>query len=260
MIMGQSIDRQDGRRKVLGQAKYSAEFQVPDLAHAVLVQSTIAAGKITGVDTSKARAMPGVLEVMTADNAEKLNLNGGAQQAVRFPLLQSNDVLYNGQHVAVVIAETLRQAQAAAAKVVVRYKPEEAVTMMDAVLHQAYVPKHFDNGRSKADTKIGDPDAAMQGAAARVDATYITPIEHHNPMEPHATIAQWDGDRLTVWTATQGITRRARDVGESVRSAQGKRHRHLSVRRWRIWLQGQHLAAGYSDGDGGAPRQTSGET
>jgi xanthine dehydrogenase YagR molybdenum-binding subunit len=206
MIVGQSIDRQDGRRKVLGQAKYAAEFQAPGMAHAVLVQSTVAAGKITGIDTAKARAMPGVLEILTADNADKLNLQGGAQQTVRFPLLQNNDVLYNGQHVAVVIAETLQQAHAAAAKVVVRYSPEEAVTMMESVLNQAYEPKQFDNGRSKPDTRIGDPDAAMQDAAARVEATYTTPIEHHNPMEPHATIAQWDGDRLTVRTATQGIS------------------------------------------------------
>jgi xanthine dehydrogenase YagR molybdenum-binding subunit len=206
MIVGQSIDRQDGRRKVLGQAKYAAEFRAAGMAHAVLVQSTIAAGKVTGIDTGKARAMPGLLDIITSDNADKLNVTGGAQQTVLFPLLQSNDVLYNGQHLAVVVAATLQQAQAAAAKIVVRYKPGEAVTTMEAVLGQAYVPKKFDNGRSEPDTKIGDPDAAMQAAAARVEATYLTPIEHHNPMEPHATIAQWDGDRLTVRTATQGIT------------------------------------------------------
>jgi xanthine dehydrogenase YagR molybdenum-binding subunit len=206
MIVGQSIDRLDGRRKVLGQAKYAAEDQPTGMAHAVLVQSTIAAGTITGIDTATARAMPGVLEILTADNADKLNLKEAAQQSVPFPLLQGNDVLYSGQHVAVVIANTLQQAQAATAKVVVRYKTAEAVTQMDAVLNQAYAPKKFDNGRSKADTSIGDPDGAMQGAAARVDATYTTPIEHHNPMEPHATIAQWDGDRLMVRTATQGIS------------------------------------------------------
>jgi xanthine dehydrogenase YagR molybdenum-binding subunit len=77
---------------------------------------------------------------------------------------------------------------------------------MDGVLDQAYTPKHFDNGRSKPDSKVGDPDGAMTGAAARIEATYTTPIEHHNPMEPHATIAAWQGDKLTVWTATQGIS------------------------------------------------------
>ena len=205
MIVGQSINRMDGRRKVLGQAKYAAEAQADGMAHAVLVQSNIAAGTIIGIDLTKARTMPGVLDILTADNADKLNLKD-TSHIVPFPLLQGKDVLYNGQHVAVVIADTLQHAQAAAAKVVVRYKPGEATITMESALSQAYVPKQFDNGRSKADTRIGDPDAAMNGAAAVVDATYVTPIEHHNPMEPHATIARWDGDKLTVRTATQGIS------------------------------------------------------
>jgi xanthine dehydrogenase YagR molybdenum-binding subunit len=77
---------------------------------------------------------------------------------------------------------------------------------MDAVLDQAYPPKHFRNGERPPDSRRGDPDAAFDSAAAKVDATYVTPVEHHNPMEPHATIARWDGDRLTVWTATQGVS------------------------------------------------------
>jgi xanthine dehydrogenase YagR molybdenum-binding subunit len=206
MIVGQGIDRLDGRLKVLGQAKYAAEFKINGMAHAVLVQSTISAGKVTGIDTARALGMPGVLEILTPDNAEKLNLKGGAQQTVKAPLLQGNDVFFNGQHVAVVIAETLQQAQAAAARIVVRYRPSEAVTTMESVLSEAYKPKQFNNGRSEADTSVGDPDGAMQGAAARVDSSYVTPVEHHNPMEPHATIAHWEGDRLTVTTATQAIT------------------------------------------------------
>jgi xanthine dehydrogenase YagR molybdenum-binding subunit len=206
MNVGQSIDRLDARRKVQGKATYAAEFVIPNTVHAVLVQSTVAAGKISGIDTSSAQAMPGVLAIITNDNAEKLHHDAKAQQTVAFPLLQNNDVLYNGQHIAVVVANTLQQAQRAAEKLAARYQTAEAVTSMDGVLDQAYEPKAFDNGRSKATSKVGDPDSAANGAAARVDATYETPIEHHNPMEPHATIAAWDGDRLTVWTATQGIS------------------------------------------------------
>ena len=110
---------------------------------------------------------------------------------------------FNGQHVAVVVAQTLDQADAAAALVRVRYRRDEPVTSMDAVLAQAYPPR---NGERPPDSRRGDPDAAFDAAAATVDATYITPMEHHNPMEPHATIARWDGNRLTVWTATQGIS------------------------------------------------------
>ncbi|MFZ0020148.1 MAG: xanthine dehydrogenase family protein molybdopterin-binding subunit [Acetobacteraceae bacterium] len=204
--IGQGIDRVDGRLKVIGRAHYAAEFTVPDVVHAVLVQSTIGAGAITGFDLVAAQKMPGVLAIITPDNAPKLHTQGGAQQTVRAPLLQDRDIHYNGQHVAVVVAETLEQADAAGALVRVQYRRDEPITSMDAVLDQAYAPKNFRNGERSPDSRRGDPDAAFDGAAVKVDATYITPIEHHNPMEPHATIARWDGNRLTVWTATQGIS------------------------------------------------------
>jgi xanthine dehydrogenase YagR molybdenum-binding subunit len=201
--IGQGIDRVDGRLKVTGQARYAAEFAVPDVVHAVLVNSTIGAGAITGFDLAAAQAMPGVLAIITPDNAPKLRIGS---QSVRAPLLQDRDIHFNGQHIAVVVAETQDQADAAASLVRVRYRRDEPVTSMDAVLGQAYTPKSFRNGTRPADSRRGDPDSAFDDAAAKVDATYITPIEHHNPMEPHATIARWDGNRLTVWTATQGIS------------------------------------------------------
>ena len=204
--IGQGIDRVDGRLKVTGQARYAAEFAVPDVVHAVLVSSTIGAGAITGFDLAAARAMPGVLAIITPDNAPKLQINGGSQQSVHAPLLQDRDIHFNGQHVAVVVAETLEQADAAASLVRVRYRRDEPVTSMDVVLGQAYTPKSFRNGTRPADSRRGDPDSAFDGGAVKVDATYITPIEHHNPMEPHATVARWDGNRLTVWTATQAIS------------------------------------------------------
>src|ERR1700720_1656818 len=106
MIVGQSIDRRDARLKVRGQAKYAAEFELPNMAYAALVQSTIAAGKVIAIDTSVARAMPGVLDIITTENADKLQMRDASRQTVTFPLLQSNDILYNGQHIGLVIAET----------------------------------------------------------------------------------------------------------------------------------------------------------
>ncbi len=206
MFVGQSIDRRDAHLKVRGQAKYAGEFKLANMAYAVLVQSTIAAGSVIGFNTATAREMSGVIDIITTENADKLQVRAAAQQTVLFPLLQSNEVLFNGQHLGIVIAETSGQARAAAAKVAVRYQPAEAVTMMDAALGQAYAPKNFRNGQTTADSKTGDPDAAFAAAAVHVDATYQTPIEHHNPMEPHVTIADWNGDQLTVWTATQGIS------------------------------------------------------
>lgn len=204
--IGQGIDRLDGRLKVTGRARYAAEFAVPDAVHAVLVQSTIGAGTITGFEIDRARGMPGVLAIITPDNAPKLPMTGGPQQMVKAPLLQDLSIHYNGQHVAVVVAQTLEQADAAGAQVRVRYQRQEPVTSMDAVLAQAYPPKNFRNGQRPPDSRRGDPGAAFDGASIKLEATYITPIEHHNPMEPHATIARWDDGRLTVWTATQAIS------------------------------------------------------
>ena len=206
MIVGQSVDRRDAHLKVRGQATYAGEFSLPKMAYAVLVQSTISAGKVIGFDSSVAGQMPGVIDIITTDNADKLQVRAAAQQTVLFPLLQSNEVLYNGQHIGIVIAETSAQARAAAAKISVRYEPAEAVTIMDEAVTQAYEPKHFRNGQTTADSKTGDPDTAFAASPVKLDATYKTPIEHHNPMEPHVTIANWEGDRLTVWTATQGIS------------------------------------------------------
>jgi xanthine dehydrogenase YagR molybdenum-binding subunit len=204
--IGQPIDRVDGELKVTGRAKYAAEFALPEVAHGVLVQSTVGAGEITGFDLARAKAMPGVLAIITPENAPKLSTKGGTQQTIRAPLLQDMRVLYNGQHIAVVVADTLDRAAEAAAQVRVRYRRDEPVTSMDAVLGQAYVPEKFRGGERPPDTKRGDPDGAFAGAAVKLEATYTTPIEHHNPMEPHATIAHWEGERLTVWTATQGIS------------------------------------------------------
>lgn len=203
--IGQPIDRVDGRLKVTGRAKYAAEFAVPGVVHAVLVQSTIGAGVITDLDIAGAQAMPGVLAIITPENAPKLPMKGGAQMA-RAPLLQDRNILFNGQHIAVVVADTLARANDAASRVRVQYRRDEPITSMDAVLNQAYTPKNFRNGERPADTIRGNPDLSFSAGAAQVDATYVTPMEHHNPMEPHATIARWDGEQLTVWTATQGIS------------------------------------------------------
>jgi xanthine dehydrogenase YagR molybdenum-binding subunit len=206
MITGQPIDRVDGRQKVTGTAPYAAEFQIPNVAHAVLVQSTIGAGSIEGFDLQIAQGMPGVLAIITPDTIERLGRKGGVPQAISAPLLQDNVVEFNGQHVAIVVATTLERAQAAAAAVKITYKEGEVTTSMSALLDQAYVPKNFRDGARKPDSSRGDPAGAFAGAAVKLEATYTTPLEHHNPMEPHATIAAWDGDHLTVWTATQGIS------------------------------------------------------
>jgi xanthine dehydrogenase YagR molybdenum-binding subunit len=206
MITGQPIDRRDGRQKVMGAAPYAAEFQIPNLVHAVLVQSTIGAGSIEGFDLQIAQGMPGVLAIITPDTIGKIAGKSSAPQTVSAPLLQDREIVFNGQHVAIVVADTLERAQAGAAAVKVKYRESEPATSMSALLDQAYVPKNFRNGERKPDSSRGDPAGAFASAPVQHQATYTTPLEHHNAMEPHATIAAWDGDHLTVWTSTQGIS------------------------------------------------------
>ncbi len=207
MLIGQPIERLDGRLKVTGQARYAAEFAPAGLVHAVLVQSTIAAGSVTGFDLAAAQGMPGVLAIITAGAAPRLPgaAPGAAGHIISAPLLQDTAVYFNGQHIAVVVADTIERAQAAAETVQPRYQHGEALTDMAAALHDAYPPQRFRDGARPPDSSRGDPDGAFAAAPVQLTATYTTPIEHHNPMEPHATIAAWQGERLTLWTATQGI-------------------------------------------------------
>ncbi|MBV9859810.1 MAG: xanthine dehydrogenase family protein molybdopterin-binding subunit [Alphaproteobacteria bacterium] len=213
-VTGLPVDRRDGRLKVTGRAKYAAEFDIPNLAHAVLVQSTVASGVLVSFDLEAAQAVPGVLAILTPDNAPRLKQIAPAQAetaspVIGVPLLQDKKVYYQGQHLAVVVADTLERAQHAAQLVKMSYQEGEAQTRMQDALDQAYVPKKFRNGRRPPDSRRGDPEAALAAAPIKLDLTYTTPIEHHNPMESHATIALWEGDgdgrKLTVYNATQGI-------------------------------------------------------
>src|SRR5438067_2828749 len=215
LVTGLPINRRDGRLKVTGRAKYAAEFAIDNVAHAVIVQSTIASGTIAGFDLAAAQQVPGVLTILTPENAPRVRpaaeaSNTTAIEVLRIPLLQDKGVYYNGQHIAVVVADTLERAQQAAALVKVRYNEGEAQIRMEDALGQAYPPKHFRNGARPPDSRRGDPEATLTAAPVKLDLHFVTPTETHNPMEPHATIAVWDGDgdsaRLTVYNATQYIS------------------------------------------------------
>jgi xanthine dehydrogenase YagR molybdenum-binding subunit len=207
-IIGAALDRVDGRAKVTGAARYAAEAaDFPDLAEAVLVQSTIGAGRIVEIDTAAAERAPGVIVVMTHKNAPRLASNKASalQPGEAYPLLQDDRIIYNGQHIAVVVAETFEQATHAAMLVRVRYDEQTAPVRLDQALDRLQVPKNFRGGARPPDSRRGDPDAAFAAAPIKIDATYTTPVEHHNPIEPHAAIAAWQGDRLTLYHSTQGV-------------------------------------------------------
>jgi xanthine dehydrogenase YagR molybdenum-binding subunit len=199
-LIGAPLTRVDGRLKVTGAAKYTAEFQMPRLAYGVVVESTIPSGRITEIDTEKAEHADGVIFVLTHRNAPKLP---GAE--IRIPLLQEDKIYYNGQAIAVVVAESLHQAQYAASLVKARYLAIPAKLDFEAGFPTSHPGSH--NGEP-GDAGWGDTTAGLAQAEIKVEETYTTPIQHHNPMEPHATIAQWEGDKLTVHDATQAVTSR----------------------------------------------------
>ena len=206
---GQAISRIDGHAKVTGAARYSAEQPLPRLAHAVLVPSTIASGRMTTIDSAAASAMPGVLLVMTHLSAPRLPAGGMAGAASPpagrvLNLLQDDRVHYNNQPVALVVADTLEHAQAAAQNLRIAYKKETAQLDFERAKKNPYKPEKAKD--EAADTRRGDIESGRRNAAAVVEAVYTTPMEHHNPMEPHATVAAWDGDRLTLYDSTQYVS------------------------------------------------------
>ena len=197
-VLGESLSRVDGRLKVTGAAKYSAEFEIPQLAYAVMVQSTIPSGKILRMDTSAAERIPGVVAVLRPGNAPKLP---GAER--RVSVLQDDLVHYDNQPIALVVAETLEQAHYAASTVRVDYSKTDAKLNFEAGFPTSYPGSHTG---IPGDVSFGDVDAGLRQAEITIDEVYTTPIQHHNPMEPHATIAKWDGDHLSIHDATQHIS------------------------------------------------------
>jgi xanthine dehydrogenase YagR molybdenum-binding subunit len=204
---GKALDRVDARLKVMGKAPYAAEIPVARMAHAVMVESTVAKGTITSIDTGDAEKVPGVLLVMTHLNSLKLpeasKKTGPVDRLLQ--ILQDPAILYSGQPVAVVVAETLERAQYGASLVVVRYAESAPKAEMDDILGSAYKPASAGPG-GEADSTRGDAAAALAHAHTTMDVQYTTPVQNHNPMEPHATVAVWqDEGRLTLYDATQGI-------------------------------------------------------
>ncbi|WP_213779322.1 xanthine dehydrogenase family protein molybdopterin-binding subunit [Caballeronia sp. dw_276] len=209
-VLGQPLDRTDGLLKVTGQARYSADNPEAKLAHAVLVMSTIAHGRVVSMDTARVQSMPGVLLVMTHETAMRLP-NGGKPDASppavrRLSLLQTDEVRYSNEPIAVVVADTLERATDGARKLQASVKYEAATPNADyqRAKSSAYRPEKM-MGRP-IDTQRGDVAAGLRQGPTRLDVVYTTPNEHHNPMEPHATLARWDGPHLTLYDATQGVS------------------------------------------------------
>lgn len=208
--VGKPMDRVDGRLKVTGGAKYAAEFVYPDLAHAALVTSTISKGRIAGIDTAAAAKAAGVLAVITHQNAPAMNPTeqfGAASEkpAAGFTsarILNTDQIYWYGQPVAVVVAGTIEQARHAAALVTVAYDAKPMNLTLESK-GRVFVPDKIVG--EEPEIKIGDAEAALKAAAAGVDRTYTTPQHNHNPIEPHAATAVFAGGKLTVHDASQFV-------------------------------------------------------
>ena len=188
--VGQPISRVDGRLKVTGTARYAAENPLDNLVHAYLIESTISKGRVKSFDLSRAQAAPGVLAIITHLNAPKLNLPdprdpAGGKPGEAFAPLQDDVIHYNGQHLGVVVADTFEHARHAADLVAVNYEVEKPAVEIEQNMGHAYKPPTF-MGFEPLQTRRGDPAAALGVSPVKVEQTYSTPIEHHNPMEPHA--------------------------------------------------------------------------
>ena len=212
---GAPLNRIDGVQKVTGAAKYAYEYPVEGVTYVFPVQSTIAKGRVVSIDASAARALPGVIAMLSHENAPRIAPLDDQDLAV----FQSDAVAYRGQFVAAVVAETLETARQAASMVAVRYEDQPHDVELRADRSDLYKPEYVPQKAAPfyaADSAQGDVEAALAAAPVSLDHTYTTPTEHHNPLEPHTTLAIWsddgNGESVTVYDTCQGVDIRLNDI------------------------------------------------
>lgn len=234
-LIGRAVDRVDGGAKVTGRAQYTYETQeLGQAAYGVVVGATIGKGRVSTIDTTAAEAAPGVLLVMTHKNAPPQGEFGGPKGidnrlAAAKPYLHSDEVRHFGDPVAFVVADTFENARDAAAHVAVTYEAGQGVYSFEDHLDEAQKP-----ASPTSDSAVGDFDAAFAAAPIQLDETYITPIQAHAQMEPHAALASWDGDKLTLFMACQLLKATQRSVAET-----------LMIPRDRVRIVSRYIGGGF---------------
>jgi len=204
-VIGLPVDRVDGPAKVSGAARYAADAPVAEPLHAVIVQSTIPSGRITSIDEDEARAVPGVVDVMTYRNAPRviaLPFEFTVPFAEELAPLQSEKIFYDGQHVAVVIGRTLEAAREGARALRIAYERGPAQNEFDDARELERPAQAFGGDLQP---RRGDPETAFAQSEVKIDATYETPVEHNSPMEPSATVGEWRNGEIVVHDATQWV-------------------------------------------------------
>lgn len=210
-MIGKPLARVDGRDKVTGRARYAAEFNQPNQAYAVIVNATVGLGRITGIDHAAVERIPGVVAVISHLNAPRLAYGPhkgsiDPKTGERLHVLQDGQVRFYGQPVAIVVADTLDDAERAAAALSVTYEARRPVVdHFDPQAHTVVPEANRDKAR-------GDAEAAYAAAPVKLTATYDMARENHNPMEPHATVAAWNGGRLTLWSKSQYVVNEQAEI------------------------------------------------
>lgn len=226
--VGRPVSRIDGPLKVQGAARFAAEFAPDGMVFAAVAFSTIAKGRISLLDTKEAEAAAGVVLVMTYRNAPRMKpmpmfgSNGMAAGGDDLPILQDDRIHWNGQPVAVVLADTQEQADHAKSLIRIAYEAEPATTAFEVAKAKGTEPAEFQG--EPLQLAIGDAEAALAAAAFQVDEVYRTPRHTHAAIEPHAATVAWEGDRLVVHDATQAVTHTAWSLAHIFNIAQDQVH------------------------------------
>lgn len=230
-LIGKGVDRYEGRLKVTGTAPYAYEVEPPaPPAYGVMVGAAIPRGRVSAVDAAEAEAAPGVMLVWTHRNAPEQAERGARSnprsQAGADPVLASDRVRYFGQPVALVVADSLENARAAAALVRLEYEAEAAEVDFPALIEKAAMPE------GEEDSRTGDFEAGFAAAPVKLDGVWTTPVQIHCQMEPCATTAWWEGEKLVVHTSNQSV----------------KRPQHLLAETLRVDRENVHLLTRYIGG------------
>ncbi len=218
--IGRPLERLDGHAKVTGTATYAFEHPVSDPLYLHPLQATIARGRVASIDAEAAKALAGVVAVITHTNAPRL----ASDEDKELWVLQSDAVGFRGQLIGAVIAETPEVARSAASLVRAEYAEQPHDAELRADRHDLYAPEQV-NPTFPTDTNEGDADAALAAAEVSIDQTYTTPMEHNNPMEPHTTVAIWADGALTLYDSTQG----AHSVRRTLAAVLGLNPEHIRV-------------------------------
>ncbi len=217
-LVGAQVPRIDGPLKVRGAARFAAEVPMEGMVYASLAFSTIPEGRIAALDTSAAQDAPGVVLVMTHENAPRMNPAPAALTAPKgtagddLPVMQDDQIHWNGQPIAVVLANTHEQADHAVSLIRATYAPEPAVTSFLEATARGLQPGNF--AGSPLSAQIGDAEAALAAAPYQVDLTYRTPRHNHNAIEPHAVTLAWDGEDLFLHDSPKGVRQTAWSLGQ----------------------------------------------